>query len=361
MQEKRLTELDGLRGLAILLVVLFHFYVRWPEIYPYRDAYAETFLFKYGFLGVQLFFMISGFVIFMSLDASKSVFDFARKRWIRLFPAMLVGSIFLFLSAPLFMERPFGMPRVQDFVPGIIFIEGNFLRYLFGWDIRDLEGAFWSLYIEVRFYIMVSVLYFTIGRRATIFALFGIAFALTILKLISIGFGYQPPFLQGLIFVMGQILVGHFLYWFLIGIVSYLFYKGELGKFAYPALFTLCGLALLAMYKDPLKIVAASAVIALFVAVTWHGKLKTILRIRLFAFFGMISYPLYLIHENAGVAIIVKGGKYDLIPPVVLPIIALVIMTIPAYLIATYIEPKLQLYLKKKTQPPLSESMRATT
>jgi peptidoglycan/LPS O-acetylase OafA/YrhL len=350
-QGKRLAELDGLRGLAILLVVMFHFYVRWITIYPYKDAYSEFFLFKYGFMGVQLFFMISGFVIFMSLDSSKGLFEFARKRWIRLFPAMLIVSTFLLITAPLLIERPFGQPKLLDAIPGLVFIEGNFLNDLFGLHLRDLEGAFWSLYVEVRFYIMVSVLYFTIGRKKAIYALFGIAFVLTLLKLLAVGVGVNNELLQTAMFVMGQIFVGHFLYWFLIGIVSYLVFKGELGKWGYPAVLTILVLALLPMYKDPFKMLAAIGVTSIFIAVTWHGKLKTVFRWPVFAFFGMISYPLYLVHENAGVALIIKGGKLDILPGLLLPPVALAIMVIPAYLIAVYLEPRLQGYLKQKTTP----------
>jgi peptidoglycan/LPS O-acetylase OafA/YrhL len=354
-QNKRMSELDGLRGLAILLVVMFHYYVRWPDIFPYKGDYAEFFLFKYGFLGVQLFFMISGFVIFMSLDASKGLLEFARKRWIRLFPAMLIVTTFLFITAPFFVERPFGQPKLLDVMPGLLFVESHFLNYVFGASLRDLEGAFWSLYVEVRFYIMLSVLYFAFGRKKAIFVLFGIAFVLTLLKLLTVGGGFKSEWIQTLMFIMGQVFVGHFLYWFLIGIVSYLVYKGELRQWSYPILLTILVLALLPMYKDPIKVAAAIGVTAIFVTVTWHGQLKAVFRWPLFAFFGMISYPLYLIHENAGVALIIKGGKLDVLPGLLLPPIALALMVIPAYIIAVYLEPKLQAYLKQKTQKPLPD------
>lgn len=60
----------------------------------------------------------------------------------------------------------------------------------------------------------------------------------------------------------------------------------------------------------------------------------------------MISYPLYLIHENAGVAIIIKMGRLTNFPNAALPFVTLAILVIPAYLIASYLEPALQRYLK---------------
>lgn len=60
----RLHFLDGLRGIAILLVILFHAYSdTWNEFLPYHNQYHDFFIFKYGNYGVQLFFLISGFVL----------------------------------------------------------------------------------------------------------------------------------------------------------------------------------------------------------------------------------------------------------------------------------------------------------
>ena len=51
---KRIAELDGLRGLAIALVLLYHFWPRTNGLYP---------LFRSGWIGVELFFVLSGFLI----------------------------------------------------------------------------------------------------------------------------------------------------------------------------------------------------------------------------------------------------------------------------------------------------------
>lgn len=65
---QRIKFLDGLRGSAILLVVFYHAYARYPDVVPYlTNTYREFPLFKYGYWGVQLFFLISGFVILMSI------------------------------------------------------------------------------------------------------------------------------------------------------------------------------------------------------------------------------------------------------------------------------------------------------
>ncbi len=85
----RITELDALRGLAALGVVLYHFLTRFQEMYG-REHLA-FWDFNVGGYGVWLFFMLSGYVIFMTLDRTRSLFDFAVGRASRLFPTFWVA------------------------------------------------------------------------------------------------------------------------------------------------------------------------------------------------------------------------------------------------------------------------------
>ena len=70
--QTRVSHLDGLRGLAILLVIGFHAYARWGNTLPYGTTFANVPLFSIGSRGVQLFFLISGFVIFWTLDKTSA-------------------------------------------------------------------------------------------------------------------------------------------------------------------------------------------------------------------------------------------------------------------------------------------------
>src|ERR1700761_9643123 len=96
MQSKdRIASLDGFRFFAILSVVLYHYYSRWvpplnTSLYPYGNKYSY---FSFGYLGVEFFFVISGFVIAYTLSATNSLSEFWKKRMVRLFPAMFVCSL----------------------------------------------------------------------------------------------------------------------------------------------------------------------------------------------------------------------------------------------------------------------------
>src|ERR1700679_1685854 len=74
----RLLELDCLRGIAVTLVITFHFTLNEPNLRRY---------FRFDCAGVELFFMISGFVIFLTIEKTTNYKDFLLSRFSRLFPA----------------------------------------------------------------------------------------------------------------------------------------------------------------------------------------------------------------------------------------------------------------------------------
>ena len=85
----RLLELDALRGIAAFAVLLFHYTTRYDQLYTQPGP--PLFYFPYGYFGVNLFFMISGFVIFMTLNKTRYAVDFIVSRFSRLFPAYWVA------------------------------------------------------------------------------------------------------------------------------------------------------------------------------------------------------------------------------------------------------------------------------
>ncbi|MBV8474028.1 MAG: acyltransferase, partial [Hyphomicrobiales bacterium] len=163
--------LDGLRGIAIALVLLFHAYARWPNLYAYGDEFVGYKWLNTGSAGVHLFFVISGFVILMSLEKAETFTSFLYRRWIRLFPAMLVCTILIVSTAPLFANRPNGDIGHFDWLPGLTLIGDEAWRSLLGPNVKDIEGAFWSLYVEVYFYVIFGLSFFLVGRRRSLYVL----------------------------------------------------------------------------------------------------------------------------------------------------------------------------------------------
>ncbi len=147
----RVNEIDLLRFVAALLVVLFHYAFRgyaaddysqmpFPELAPAA---------KYGYLGVQLFFLISGFVILMTAS-SGSLQKFVVSRIVRLYPAYWVccTATFLFILMV-------GGGRFSATV-GQYLINMTMLNEFIG--VTSIDGVYWSLAVELKFYALVGLL-----------------------------------------------------------------------------------------------------------------------------------------------------------------------------------------------------------
>ena len=65
--KNRIESIDGLRGVAITLVILFHTFYHSISLTPWLSGLENVWVVKYGFLGVELFFLISGFLIYKSI------------------------------------------------------------------------------------------------------------------------------------------------------------------------------------------------------------------------------------------------------------------------------------------------------
>lgn len=333
----RLTFIDGLRGIAIISVILFHSYVRWPNLVPYGDKFIHLPVVSYGWLGVELFFLISGFVIFMTLEKSLSFRDFISRRWLRLFPAMLICSIVVFASAALFPERPSGLPVFRDILPGLTFIEPSWWEFLLGSPQGLIEGTFWSIFVEVKFYFVAGLLFFSLGGRkmiAILFALFLVAAA------ISKGRHYFPPGMFHWPYLLVQISSAGQFGWFAAGALYYrYFHEGNPLLLAAAVAVALAASAATGELKWQDKLATVSVVIV-FTASVSMPLIQLLLNRRLLIFFGFISYPLYLVHENMMVSMIVKVGQaIPWMPAIAVPIMPILVVIGLGSLVALYAEP----------------------
>lgn len=151
MSKRRLKELDLLRFLAALAVVIFHYafrgYARGDmSTMPYPLLAGPA---KYGYLGVELFFMISGFVILMTAS-NNNLKVFFISRVVRICPAFWVCCTITYL-----LILAIGQPRyTADFYQYVINM--TFLSDVLG--VLPIDGVYWSLFAEIKFYLMISIL-----------------------------------------------------------------------------------------------------------------------------------------------------------------------------------------------------------
>jgi len=326
----RIEYLDGHRGLAILLVVAFHAYARWPELVPYGDTYANIPLFKYGWLGVELFFLVSGFVILMTLESCAGAREFLIRRWLRLFPAMLFCSLLIFFTAGVFFERPDGAPSAASLLPGLTFMEWSWWQSVLGIPVKPLEGGFWSLYVEVKFYIFAAIIYYWRGRTWLLGALIG-AFAVgTLCKVAEAYVGGAA--ISSLNNLCRNLSLEYF--------ACYVYSKSGNHKWLFGAtVLAILSAAFVRVFHWPTFVVGC--LVALFFAASLVSPLiRRFLQHRFFQFFGFISYPLYLLQENMMISMLAKVGDVKLILPAYLyPLLPVALLSATAYVIARYVEP----------------------
>ena len=150
----RLGELDLLRLVAALLVVAFHYMAASRSLWgvaPTRIFPSVAPVTVLGLLGVELFFIISGFVILMSV-LGRGAGEFAASRFTRLFPAYWFSVVAIFLLYACTGLRAF-RPNLSP--TGYVI---NLTMLQRGMGVNDASGVYWSLWVELRFYVLMGLL-----------------------------------------------------------------------------------------------------------------------------------------------------------------------------------------------------------
>lgn len=164
---KHVPMLDGLRGLAILVVMCFHSLILRPDMGTDANLYLK--LMHAGWMGVDLFFVLSGFLITGILHDSKGTeryfVTFYARRALRIFPLYYLFLIFALLIVP----QTFGV--TEPFQSKQIYI-WLYIQNLAGWWEPGFAPPYhlshlWSLAIEEQFYMVWPLVVFCMSRIAT--------------------------------------------------------------------------------------------------------------------------------------------------------------------------------------------------
>ncbi|SMC98141.1 acyltransferase family protein [Sporomusa malonica] len=342
--DSRIAFLDGLRGVAILLVVLFHAYANRPDLVPFGDTFAKFPVFAYGWLGVQLFFIISGFVIFMTLEKCHSFQEFILRRWLRLFPAMLICSIIILGTAPFLPERPAGVVFYRDLLPGLTFIAPDWWAKLLGFQIRSIEGSFWSLYVEVKFYVIFGTLYFVAGWRKALVALIGFFCLSTIIVVVKKAAPTLDMHLMSKILGLAD---ARYYGWFAVGALYYKYFREQRTTLLLYAMIIGFISALVEVQWHPRysglgwqPTFFVILIVVFFTVAITNTRVQALLTRPSLLFIGFISYPLYLLHDNMMVAMIIKmGHQIPLVYGILIPLLPIAMVMGISWFVANYIEP----------------------
>jgi peptidoglycan/LPS O-acetylase OafA/YrhL len=146
----RAPELDLLRFIAATMVVVYHYAYR-PAVGGVVDTQVygglQDFA-AYGYLGVQLFFLISGFVIVWSA-AGRRPLQFLRSRFLRLYPMFWVGVALTLIAVWLGNVRP-ELFSLRVVLANLTLVPAYF-------DAPMVDGVYWTLAIELKFYLLIFI------------------------------------------------------------------------------------------------------------------------------------------------------------------------------------------------------------
>jgi peptidoglycan/LPS O-acetylase OafA/YrhL len=303
MDSRRIASIDGLRTIAILAVVAFHYCYRWGppltshSLYPYGTALADLPGVRLGGCGVHLFFVISGFVIVMTLERCTTLREFVVRRYARLGPAMLLFSAITFAAMHVIPRAPFPEHWLW-FISAITFIDPqHFNQIAPSIGFNSIDGVYWSLYVEVQFYALACLVYFTAGKRFRV--IMGLLSAVAC-GLLLVRIPLASP-------VSNNLLIPLFLPWFVMGVGFHaLAFRAQWAVGA--LLISFGAVELLAQgtvgVRDAVPVGVVLLVPILFAAAIWFRPLASALSWRPIVTIGGASYGLYLVHQNLGVAIL---------------------------------------------------------
>ncbi|MDO7867338.1 acyltransferase family protein [Nocardioides jiangxiensis] len=296
-RRSRLRGLDGLRFLAAAVVVGYHYtgidrdYWGRPPSAVFPTLNHVT---RYGYLGVELFFVISGFVILMTAWG-RPLPGFVASRVARLYPAYWVA-----VGLTVLLQLVWAGGRQLGWFDNAM----NLTMVQEGFGIDSVQGAFWTLWVELKFYLLAALV-LLVGftpRRVLAFAI--------LWPVLS-----QTFRLAGWTF-LENLFIAEFAPYFGVGMLLFLIHRegGTLLRWLGVAVTGLLCVeqtvrhAPLATRGVGVEIspVACAVVVVAMIASVWlvaDGPLRH-LDWRWLSVVGALTYPLYLVHGQFGFAVI---------------------------------------------------------
>ena len=298
IKAREFPEIDFLRFIAISLVVIFHFTARKFELLPYGSL-VDAPPWNLGWVGVNLFFIISGYVVSHTILKSSNARNFLIKRITRIYPALwLILPIVYFsqryIPYSIFKERS----SLANLLGSMTLLPPTILNFpnmtYFDW----LTGVLWSLKVEMVFYLLCYILlsFFPYQKIVVLSVLLCILTSIFLIITSSSNADYVL-----LIVLVLKGLGFEYLPWFILGM---LFYQQKVLKYnRFPMIILLSGLTVVlsgSQSSFSSGRVVELGIIVLFAVVIFRGQNTRFIRLRIFQELGFSSYEMYLIHWGLG-------------------------------------------------------------
>lgn len=352
----RIDVLDGFRAIGVLLVMGFHYGPRWSHpwtsqhVLPYGDMLSGIVPFLYGRSHACMFFILSGFVILLTLERCTNVLDFFRKRVARLQPTLLLCATITTAMTYAFAPHEWIQGPVS-FVLSVLMIDPHIVQPLLphmklGW----VDGAYWTLAVEARFYILVAIL-FLLGKKAFLPVWLGLTVVAFLLGWPHIA---RLPELSW----PRMILMPTYTPYFTIGICLFEVYRAKawrllptIGFVGATAMVLVNALWWTRFAFEPAigRAIVNACWITAFVLFAIESPLVRPLGWRPLTVLGGAGYSLFLLHEAAGAALMRPFDALGVWPPLIL-VISVLSMIALSLAIHRWFEEPARVWLLKASQ-----------
>ncbi|MEV6299155.1 acyltransferase [Actinoplanes sp. NPDC051861] len=330
----RIVALDGLRFIAAFMVLLYHLAGR-PAGGPtqaWGESVREVFpllqkVTQFGWLGVEMFFVISGFAICMSAWG-RSLGEFFRSRVVRVYPAYWAAVLLTFTVVSIWpMMR--GNVRFNDMLVNLTMLHEPL-------GVPAMDGVYWTLWSELKFYLLFALVVakgLTYQRVVTFCCAWTVAAAVAMsvdnaLLTEIVQPSAAPFFVAGIAFYMIRRFGSDLTLWGIVG-VSWLIGQHHAVYFPH-------GFAKKSVDTDQaLAIAAFVTLVFVVIAAVALGRLSWI-KWRALTTAGLLTYPLYLLHQQIG-WVLVYGLRREL-PPYVTLVLVIAILLLASYLVHRFVE-----------------------
>lgn len=337
--KERILFCDELRGFAALIVMVAHFTIGFNSLKGFlynpnttADFYPLWFLSLFpidGAFGVAIFFLISGFVIPLSLS-KKSRLSFLYARAIRIYPVYIFcATITLLIIAG--YSNP--LKPLSQYITSITL----FRDWIGG---SPIDGVVWTLEIEVKFYLYVALMAPILYNKPKLFIFIPILITLTLL-ILSVYPTYPLSGILSFSKLLNVVLYNFgYLVYMNIGVLIYFIYNEKMNL------------------AEAISLICISLAVALYFLYIRYNSNLTIVYIYFFAFclfiffykfrlvsqgifsgfFAKISFPLYAIHSTLGFVLLsVFMHKLNIYPIFAFGLVVSIVISF-SYLVHKYIE-----------------------
>lgn len=314
---ERTKELDSLRGIAVILVITFHVFKRAAYFTKHEVLHFISGLANIGWLGVDIFFVLSGFLITSILLKTKSgenyFKNFYARRILRIFPLYYAFIAVMLILMPI-MNSDYAF-SVRFLTPYLLFYIQNWVVSLKIGGLPAFLSVTWSLAVEEQFYLIWPLIVYYTRKETLIKIGLGVIIFLFFYRIQAsqfwdpsrqfASFFYFDTFTRFSELLFGALLAIFYmdqtwrerirLYSLPTFLVSFLAFAG-LCIYLFPDWLPYINNAPLTIWAYILIPLFSASLIGLLVTSPENNLLRRIFRNKILLFFGKYSYSMYLLH-----------------------------------------------------------------